>query len=222
MFQRPLLVAVAALSLAVTSSQAITIVDTGTPGTFPSTHWARHDLAAYQWLGFEFSVGQATTVTDIQGWIGVSGAGSLRITLYGDGGERPGAQMFTTTFNVASPAPNVNPSQWRGVSGLNWLVGPGSYWAAFEVRPTETFHGWMEAPSPAPLGNEAVRGSWNLQWTEVDYLDLGVRVLGDVWTPPSGPTANVPEGGSTVALMGLAIAGLGACRQWFRRSAGTR
>ena len=181
------------------STQAITIVDTGTPAG------AVNGFGNPAGLAGEFTIANAFTVTDIQGYLGGGIAGNLTIALYSDGGDIPGTELFSTSLALG-----VVDADWRGASSLNWTLASGTYWVAFESRAGSTFFGRMPNAVPSPLVNEArfTQGAWNPN----DDLNIGVRILG------TATTASVPEGGSTFALATLAFLALVTLRTRFSSS----
>jgi hypothetical protein len=114
------------------------------------------------------------------------------VGLYSDGGEIPGAELFSEGASATGG------NDWYGPSGLSFVLTPGTYWVTFEVRPGDTFRGGMPNGAPFPLGNEAFTNGG--MWFEFDTLDIGVRIRGDL-------TA-VPEP-SAVGLMLLGLVGIG-------------
>jgi hypothetical protein len=187
MNMKQLLVA-AVLSISTSNLFAANIVDTG-PGGAVGPQWT---LRGDQWLAGEFSIGTAAVVTDVQGWMASTVGGTATAAIYTDGGDIPGSQLFFAPFSAS-----VNPAgDWFGATGQTWLLPAGTYWAAFEVRPGQTFDGGMPSPAPSPLGAYSFTFGGVYQ-TSID-LDFGVRILGT-------QVAAIPEP-STYALM---LAGLG-------------
>jgi hypothetical protein len=197
-FTRRLFALVFVLSLRAPVAHADTIVDTG-PGSLVVGALA---LYSGQWLAGEFTVAQAYTVTSLEGWIFTETPGDLTVTLYGGGSDIPGVTLFSRAIR-ASP---FGEPAWTGATNLQWLIAPGAYWAAFEVRDASTFAGAMPHPSQTPVVNEAYtdRGS---PYIPDDDIDLGLRILGD-------PVAPTPEP-STLALLGTSAIALGG-RAWRR------
>jgi hypothetical protein len=175
------------LSFASPASAAL-IVDTGAGAGNPAWLVGTQGTVT-QWVSGEFTVGTSQYVSSVEGWMfGIGAADVVRAVIYTDGGETPGSQLFSTTFNVGAA------TGWYGSFGLNWLLGPGTYWIAFEADPGTATVG-MPSPSIDPLINEAF---WQAQagaWFQADTLDIGVRING------------LPEP-STVALLGAGLVGL--------------
>jgi hypothetical protein len=183
-----------ALALAVAAASApanaALIVDTGRPvNGGDAVDW---NLNSTQSLAARFTLTQATRLTDLMGWsFAYSTPGTFTVALRADG-ETPGETLFSDTATAQLRL------AFYGVHGESWMVGPGSYWLAFEVRPGDTFYGYMPNLPPSPLGPEAYTDSGT--YYRYDDLDLGVRISGDVLAVPE-PAA------WTLTLLGFAALG---------------
>ncbi|PYR88926.1 MAG: hypothetical protein DMF84_26715 [Acidobacteria bacterium] len=161
-----------------------------------------------QWLAGAFTVDKAHIVTSVEGWVFASNAGDVTVRLYSDGGDIPGTSLFADTVRVESPDQSPD---WTGATNLNWLINPGTYWAALEVPSGEhAFRGGMTFPSPNPLRDEAAFSPAVGHYESTDHIDVGWRILGD--PVAANPT---PEP-STLALLSAAVSGV-AGRAWRRR-----
>jgi len=181
-------------------AQAAVIVDTGQPPYNAGVDW---DLNATQGLAARFTVTHTTKLTDLTGFsFAYSTPGTFTVALRADG-TVPGATLFSDTATAKLKL------AFYGVHGESWVVQPGSYWLAFEVRPGDTFFGYMPNNPPSPLGPEAYLGSGTYE--RYDDLDLGVRIMGEVLAVPE-PT--------TWALMLIGLAGVGAGLRRARRHPG--
>jgi hypothetical protein len=179
---------------------ATIIVDTG-PG--PSSVGGRslygvmdNGTFFFQSLGGKFTLVDDTTLTAVYGWIGANAVdsipGTAHVSIYSDGGQTPGTQLFSSQF-VAGPSDN-----WYGSNSLDWFLDSGNYWVTFEVLLGDTLKGYMPYPAEFPLGDYVFENNTTSgNWAEFDSLDLGVRIVG---TP-------VPEP-STFLLLGGGLAGL--------------
>lgn len=140
------------LAAALSSVHAITIVDTGSPTSGSSiVTYLNGALAA------EFTVANDSQITDVQGFLNVGRPGNLTIAVYGDGGDIPGAELFSTSISLSTVS---GTSAWQGASGLTWNLASGTYWVGFQADPTLSFgmptRVWGSGGgAPNPLGNEA-------------------------------------------------------------------
>lgn len=177
---------------------AALIVDTGEPPDADSG-WT---LDFGQNLAGEFTLGQAYTVTDVVGWMFEVVAGDMTVAIYGDVGDVPdtSSELYSQTFNADIPDGTLN--AWVGAEGVSWDLGPGTYWAAFEVRAGNTWFA-MPDPAPSPLDNYAYTSDG--VWTNSPGLNFGLRVFGD-------RSFIIPEPGALLlGGIGLGIVG------WLRR-----
>src|SRR5262245_16850853 len=88
------------------SARSAVIVDTG-PGPSTGGPLLIGGPVITQWLAAEFSIGSNQTITDVQGWMGRAVAdGTVTATLYTDGGDVPGTELFSQQFQVSSAVPS--------------------------------------------------------------------------------------------------------------------
>ena len=196
-----LLVFATCLALSVPlQSAASSIVDTGTPSG--STLWGFH---SGQYFAGEFTIGDTHVIQTIEGYFDnhASGfAGAVDIAIHADGGDIPGAILFmATTPEVAAFAP----LGWYGVSGLNQLLTPGTYWASFNPS-SGLVNGSMPGFAPNPLSHYANNlVELNHVWNGDDTVGIGLRIN---YEP-------VPDSTSTLTLL-IAVALLGSIAQRLR------
>lgn len=163
------------------------LVNTG-PGPASLPGWVVGE--GTQWLGSEFSIDRAATVTDVRGWL-CCGSGTLEIAILTDDGEIPGSVVYSATLetdlNAAGPL-----ARWTGLSGLQWHLEPGTYWISLGDDRASIPGGSVSlaAPYPAvfPLGNDAIwwgPGNTLTGWSPVDSannpidFDFGVQIVAE-------------------------------------------
>jgi hypothetical protein len=188
--------AAAALALAAATAHAATVVDTGTPNTSPVGGLA---LDGNDWVAGEITLGSATTLGAVQGYISGDTAGeTFTVALYGSrAGGVPGTLLDSATATYGADG-------WNGLSQAGWTVGPGNYWVAFEVGPNDTLasndlFSVMNTGAPNPLAGTAYYdGSGFHAYSE----SIGLRVT------------SVPEPASAWLLAaGLGLLGAAARRR---------
>lgn len=153
----------------------------------------------------EFTVNHESTIDSIMGWLSngpASGAGAeIKVSLHADGGDVPGATLFSKNFEPTEWIPNPNGvnkwegiASWQGVSNLNWTVKPGTYWTSFAPQEPTTgaSMGMMIGRAPRPLDHYAYT------------LDDGVGA----WRPDTDPALSlgIPAAASGLAL-GIKVTG---------------
>ena len=171
--KRIIMICALSCMLLVNAASANLIIDTGEPPDVGSG-WT---LDSSQWLAGEFTLSQAYTVTDVVGWMFEGTPGNITVAIYGDGGDVPdaGSELYSQTLYVDIPDSMTN--AWIGAGGVSWDLGPGTYWAAFEVHEAET-HFAMSHDAPFPLDNYSFTVD-NVWVIDVAGLDFGLRVSGE-------------------------------------------
>jgi hypothetical protein len=125
------------------------LVDTGAPN-----YSGNLALNEGQWLAAEFSTG-ATSIDSISGYLddtGIYQAGAtFTISVYDN---NPVNNTPMTNSEEYFQQATFNQNGWNGLTGLNWLLGAGTYWVAFEVGSNgnnDTFNGIMPTTVTNPL-----------------------------------------------------------------------
>ncbi|MCU6452863.1 PEPxxWA-CTERM sorting domain-containing protein [Sphingomonas sp. A2-49] len=189
--------------MSVGSASADVIVDTGASSS--GTQWS---FGSFQYFAGEFAVSKAYQIDSVSGYFSNSygETGTVTAQLFSDGGNVPGALLFSKSFSLAAGAAD----NWYGVSNLDWNVTAGSYWLSF--APDANISGNWRGGAPSPLAEYAQHTSSSFENRGAnffDYLKVGLRVSGTVAAAPSA----VPEP-ATWAMM---ILGMGAVGFAMRR-----
>lgn len=220
MFHRRNAVFVAGLlCLAIPSTvAAAVIVDTGTPTDVGFGSALVNNGSRFQRLAAQFTLDRPANLTAIDGFLETNRlARTFHIALLSNASAAFGQTVpGTVLFRAQATSSSLNYRDWAGLSGINWAVSAGTYWAVFSVDAGDTFDGFMPNRAPSPVISEAFlnQGSGG-QW-QLKEPGLGVRILGelgDLPPPPPPPPAVVPEPGSWAML----IAGFGLIGAMQRR-----
>lgn len=183
-------------------SQAALIVDTGSNAT--GTPW---NFVFNQYFAGEFSITESYTLNSIEGFFSNdSGSlGDVTVSIHSDGGSIPGDVLNTGSVSMNA----ADPLGWYGLSGLNWELASGTYWASF--TPDDNVSGAFPGGAPNPLDEYAQGdfGAWDDTGADSrDYLGIGIRI--DATAAVGGNPVPAP---ATLVLVGLGLAGLGYSRR---------
>ncbi len=155
------LIAILALILS-SQAKADFILDTGTPNQAGSAL----DLSNSQWLAAEFTMTQSTQINSIQGFmngVDVNQVGnSFTVALYGNAANN---RPDLATGELFAQQATFTADGWNGLQGLNFALDAGTYWAAFEVRSTDTLEGLMSVFAP-----NAVQTAYNDNTANFGYV----------------------------------------------------
>ncbi len=183
-------------------------------------------LAADIWHAGRFTTTETYNITSVKGWMGYGNAqGMVNAVIRSDrpfreGVTVPGDILYSGSF-YAPGGYSQSGFFWQGVSGVNWSLPAGTYWAAFEVpyNGDFTYQGLMSRYAPDPMSSYAYAEvfAWDFIFRGYgNYIDLargdtfpgfGMQVEGISPTPLPG----------TLLLLGSALAGLGGWRR-FRKN----
>jgi hypothetical protein len=130
---------------------AAAIIDTGVIPCSGST-CGDLDLSYTGSIAGRFGVSAPTPITSLEAWIslGLPPSFSLTMVIYGNGTDGlPGILPYFSSpvsiFDHPGAAQGSFGDQWQGLSGLNLVLQPGTYWLALEVHPGDHYNGY--APS---------------------------------------------------------------------------
>lgn len=192
---------IALYSLVVTSSAfGASLIDTGQPDT--SLQSGGYLVNQQQYLAGRMDLSQSSTITGIEafmhdGYVG----GTATIALYPDtatdiwGLPVPdaGLEIFSQAITITALNLFETNLGWQGASGLDWNLGAGSYWIAFEVRAGQTYDGSFPTLGivPNPLADYALWNESNNVWFNDSLTShkWGLRVYGEPASPVPLPAS---------------------------------
>lgn len=189
---------VALFCLLVLSSvaQADVIIDTG--GIQDPLAAGLLDIAFHR-AGM-ITLDQEWTVTEIEVWARALTAGNLTFAIYdyAAAGPLPANLLFSTTFAVA--APDSEQFVWMGPDGLDWDLGPGSFWVALRPTSADMLTAYPVDPLDEYMRTGPPYGAWTDGWA------FGLRMQGE-------PQREVVPEPATLTLLGLGLVGCAVCRR---------
>ena len=168
----------------------------------------------------EFTLTETTVLTDLFLWMGTffQVGNDFTMAIYADGGDIPQAtnELYSSAVVITDTGDEDDyNNQWQGLTGLSWLLDPGEYWLAAEVRDGQTYRGYLPGSRlvsvPNPVPNYAFLHTPNGSWLSDESLDFSVRIEGDL--------VAVPEPASIYLLMVmLFFVAISSKRNiWFRK-----
>lgn len=150
------------------------LVNTGTPDYSGSSL----TLNSGQWLAAEFTTAGATTIDGVSGYLddtGIYQAGAtFTISIYDNNSANNTPALNSEEYFQQA---TFNQTGWNGLTGLNWQLGAGSYWVAFEVGSNsdyDTFNGIM--PTTASNTTLPIAMDYGNYYTSILGGDFGVQI----------------------------------------------
>lgn len=204
--------AATAAALSCSPAMAATLVNTGTPtGQGSANGWT---LASNQTLAGLFTLGAATTVTSVEGFIrnfsGVAANGTISIFTGGVDPANSGLQ-YSAGFTIASTG--ISAGAWQGVFGQSWALAAGQHWVVFT---SDGALNTMTYLPPNPLAQHANAPQLSGPWVQRgSAFGLGIRITDDIAVAFPGA---VPEP-STWVMMIIGFGAIGGALRSRRRVA---
>lgn len=192
------------LTIPFKQAHAFFIVDTG-PGPDTSGgrilfHW--DILGFYHYLAGQFTITEAYNIHSLEGWIGGTKDGEFNTVIYSDNDNTVNQdnEIFRYLVTASKPSGDAE-ADWIGATGLDFLLGPGTYWLAFE--PLDGFARVMPSPVAAPLDNyayarESTEGAYVLDTSSGSF---GFRI-------DASPVKEVIPEPTTMILLSSGLVGL--------------
>jgi hypothetical protein len=125
----------------------------------------------WQYLAGRVTLSQSERIGSVLGWMYVNtlvsgpATGTARVAIHANAAGTVGAELHSANFEMQCATSGCGLAEWKGVSGLNWKLGPGQYWIVMSVPDGSPAMGVMPGNVPNPL--PAYRwysggtGNWN-------------------------------------------------------------
>jgi hypothetical protein len=166
----------------------------------------------------QFTLQQPSKIADVEGWMANDRDGFITAAIYQDRDGLPGQRIHAASFEVRRLSWELGgvAAGWFGPDGLEWTVGPGTYWLAFEVLPSDSMFGvipnmggvTMQGTAPMPLGRYALQedNGWNIGPDPLQFANYGygMRLAGEILTSPVPLPAAMLHLGSALGLFAIA------------------
>jgi hypothetical protein len=190
----------AGLGLAAQSVHAATIFQNG---PFPCTNSVCHGYAlgdinpgasdaSYEWMANRFSVDHQTHITSLEAWlrpwIPTEIVGSLTFAIYGSAAgdlvPNPALEYFAGEVSIVDHPGELHGTygdQWQGLTGLDVLLQPGTYWLSLENRAGDVYQGSVGTSGvvqPVDTGWAFYRPENGGRWSDTAADGWGVRIQG--------------------------------------------
>jgi hypothetical protein len=218
---KTLLVAALMASIPASAANASFLVNTGEPTSLAVAgpilqNRIINGQNSRGYIAVRFSL-PATKITSIEGFlfkaqnnfINTQDNSTFHIALYDvtvnsafalDGGKVPGTELFSSQTQFGTQ------SGWHGLTNIDWYVPAGEYFAAFEVRDGDTYHGVISNRSPirlpyAGLGNFGPTTWFPAFQGATNTLGVSFRLAGDVVPEPASWAMLITGFGLTGAAM---------------------
>lgn len=155
----------------IANAQADTLLDTGAPDGLGDL--LTLDTADY--AATKFHLGGSYTIDGVSGYLTSGNAGdTFTIALYSDNNGHVGSQLQSAQATFSADG-------WNGLSSLNWSVGSGNYWVAFEVGESDNLTNDsynLLLPTNSPNHALATAFKNGSTYQVASGYDYGVRVTG--------------------------------------------
>ena len=155
------------------------------------------------------------------------GAGLVSLRLVGSGAQNNSTGPYDVTIGrapdlVAGPVNYINFQLWDRVSfptfgGLTISSLDGTNLGTFTLASAGIGSWSVLDPDGLTLNDGFIlQGSFALDLTKLVEGREGDKIIFGIGSNPNVPAASVPDGGTTLALLGCALMGLGVLRRKFR------